>query len=113
MMEAWVQPQVGQSVGFLMDRVSLGQVFLQVLKFSLAIVIPYSDFVGVLLTLYSLCSWQQHSVTLKQQCLSVCHLMMKKTDGLCNPDFKFLLLVAQESFQVVNWRAYLHILSLK
>ena len=35
--------------------------------------------------------------TLKQQCLSVCHLVMKKTDCLCNPDFKFILLVAQES----------------
>jgi hypothetical protein len=75
--------------------------------------IPYSDFVFVLLTLYSLCSWQHHSVTLKQQCLSVCHLVMKKRDGLCNTDFKFILLVAQEGFQAVNWRAYLHILSLK
>lgn len=35
MMEAWVQPQISQSVGFLVDRVSLGQVFLQVLKFLL------------------------------------------------------------------------------
>lgn len=38
--------------------------------------IPYSDFICVLLTLYSPCSWQLHSVTLKQQCLSVCHLVM-------------------------------------
>jgi len=49
----------------------------------------------------------------KQQCLSVCHLVMKKTDGLFNTDFKFIFLVAQESFQVVNWRAFLHILPLK
>ena len=75
--------------------------------------IPYSDFMCVLMTLYSLCSWHHHSVTLKQQCLSVCHLVMQKRDGLCNTDFKFILLVAQESFQVVNWRAYLHIVSQK
>jgi hypothetical protein len=36
-----------------------------------------------------------------------------KLDGLFNADFKFMLLVAQESFQVVNWGAYQHILSLK
>jgi hypothetical protein len=116
MMEDWVQTQIGQSVGFLVDRVSLGRVFLQVLKYSLAIIIPpafHTQISCVLLTLYSLCSWQHHSITLKEQCLSVCHLVMKKRDGLCNTDFKFILLVAQESYHAVNWRAYLHILSLK
>ena len=117
MMEAWVQPRISQSVGFWWIVCHWERFFCNTAFFTChynSTSIPYSDFICVLLTLYSLCSWQHHSVILKQQCLkSVCHLVMKTRDGLCNTDSKFILLVAQNSFQVVNWRAYLHILSLK